>query len=54
MYDMIIRVFDMAGKTKYMPLVVKDGEEIYRGEHQNTAILALVKYQLWLERQGAI
>ena len=42
-FDMIIRMVDGCG---YLPIIKnEDGKEIYRGEFQSSAELALVKLQ---------
>lgn len=35
----------------WLPLVERDGEEIYKGEFQTTPGMALEKAVAWLERQ---
>jgi len=40
MTDLIVRVVEGYG---YLPIIVQDGKEVYRGEFQETAELALSK-----------
>lgn len=48
MTDIIIRYVE---GYNYLPIIQKDGKEIYRGEFQDTPLGALNKCTAFLERQ---
>lgn len=49
MTDMIIRYVDGYG---YLPIVVVDGKEVYRGEFCDFSLVALGKCEAWVMRNG--
>lgn len=49
MTDIILRD---CGRVGWLPIIERDGKEIYRGEHQDSAHRAMMMAEEWLDEQG--
>jgi hypothetical protein len=50
-YEMIVLPYKMMSKIKYLPILKKDGKEIYRGEYQENSKTAMERIQRRLDRE---
>ena len=48
-YEMIVLPYKMMSKIKYLPILKKDGKEIYRGEYQENSKTAMERIQRRLD-----